>query len=192
MYSDCRVAWHNHPGIRAVRPGELLVPDARAKHAAMVHGWASRLSHHIQPDLRFDTFQAPTSEFLCTRLPHDEILSDLGISIALFGWYYYAMLSHSTFAVVRRTITLTTFLALLTFTVYLACLRSLSPPNTASWTQSGYVATTSTRSRQCQACTLATPFRSVAPCFILPRSSSAMMHRRRTNSRKAYSAKRST
>ena len=39
-------------------------------------------------------------------------------SESFIAWYYYAAPSHPTFAIVRRTITLTNFLAFITFVIY--------------------------------------------------------------------------
>ena len=54
-------------------------------------------------------------------------------------WYYYVAPSPSTFAIVRRTMTLTNFLAFLAFVIYLATLLGFFPPNTSSWTRSATI-----------------------------------------------------
>ncbi|KAL9015282.1 MAG: hypothetical protein Q9173_000080 [Seirophora scorigena] len=49
-------------------------------------------------------------------------------TVGFIAWYYYIAPSHSTFATIRRTLTLTNFLAFMTFTLYPCMPPRLLPP----------------------------------------------------------------
>jgi PAP2 superfamily len=71
-------------------------------------------------------FLEQSGEFLPPRVP--VLCPDLIVFISFIAWYYHVAPSHSVFAVVRRTITLTNFLAFSIFIAFPCMPPRLLPP----------------------------------------------------------------